>query len=432
MDGNNTAEVDVRVQPASAGLRTVKELIPSCVDYRISKLIRSFIRSKFAHSAATVLLVGCMAAAMLLHSKLRHPRFGRSTGDPGTGILPSTDLVVLETPRQLPPLAPALWVGNSVPSIKINALLSHSPRVPLNGSVICHLLRLYGLHSIPDSRVPSGSYALQLILDDRLAERQLGASLLSETPSGVRFTISAEDRPVALAGEAHRDQCLAAIGELGIACSTPIQTPSGSACVRDLLQDSIATFDIHEREIAWTAIACCMYMKADAAWRNRDGDTFTLNALTKEVLRRPLDQASCGGIHLLAALTLLTRVDSDTHCLEASTRVALVQRLREAVKGAVASQSKEGWWTLGWDKPTKARSAALLTPFFEMLVTGHMLEWLEYLPRELQPDVAVYRRAALWLEPTVSALSMEQFPRQMLCPRTHAVCALRNLIGKAS
>jgi hypothetical protein len=291
---------------------------------------------------------------------------------------------------------------------------------------------LYGLHNIPDPRVPSGSYALQLILDDRLAQQQLGVSLLSQTPSGARFTIAAKDMPLAVAGEAHRDQCLAAIGELGIPCSMPIQTRSGSAHVRAILGDSIATFDIHEREIAWTAIACCMYMRADVSWQNRDGDTFTLNDLAKEILQRPLNRATCGGTHLLYALTLLMRVDSDTPCLDVSTRLALVQRLRDAVAAAVASQSKEGWWTLGWDRRTTVRSAAVLTPFFKLLVTGHILEWLEYLPREMQPNAAVYRRAAEWLAPAASSLPMEQFPPQMLCPRTHAICAMRNLIREAS
>ena len=63
------------------------------------------------------------------------------------------------------------------------------------------------------------------------------------------------------------------------------------------------------------------------------------------------------------------------------------------------------------------------------LATGHLLEWLELLPAELQPDAAVYRRAARWLcvllgeKPTVKTLLD-------FCPYVHAACAVRRLVGQ--
>jgi hypothetical protein len=98
---------------------------------------------------------------------------------------------------------------------------------------------------------------------------------------------------------------------------------------------------------------------------------------------------------------------------------------------AVEAQAKEGYWTLGWDEPKSARPAHLDASSFRLLITGHLLEWMEYLPLDLQPDAEIYYRAGQWL-----CSELGRMPRslqvQEFCPWTHAVCSVRNLVGEAS
>jgi len=132
-------------------------------------------------------------------------------------------------------------------------------------------------------------------------------------------------------------------------------------------------------------------------------------------------------------MTILWRADSSVACLSESVRDALTHCLRQRTMATVESQAKEGYWTLAWHapgmEPSEAPRSSPHTPDTRLLATGHLLEWLELLPVELQPSQDVYRRAARWLCAALEQRLLVTSPADF-CPCIHAVCAVRRLIGE--
>ena len=67
-----------------------------------------------------------------------------------------------------------------------------------------------------------------------------------------------------------------------------------------------------------------------------------------------------------------------------------------------------------------------------MLVTGHLAEWLEYLPPALQPGREVYNKSLAWVSSQITAFRPSEIKMEDLCPWTHCMCALRNVVAKAT
>ena len=346
---------------------------------------------------------------------------------------PSAEDVVTvnDEPHRVRPLVQPLFSRSSSEAHLVSSLLKKSSSVPLDGSVLCHLLRVYALETMPHPRFSSGMEIVQVLTDETLSKKHLGQSLLFQTRHGIRYRLPSPKGPSSEDGESHRDLFLATFAELGLSLSTPMRTATGSFKVRDLLQDSVQNFDLKQQEIAWTAIAYCLYLPQQKEWHNRDGESFTFDDLATELVQRPFRESSCGGTHLLYAMTLLVRVNSVSPCLSASTREVIIQRLRESVSVAVASQTNEGYWNLEWNQTKTAVPAKIDTLFYRLLVTGHLVELMQYLPGDLQPSAEVYRRAAGWL---CSELGRMQDPmeRRMFCPWTHSICSVRNLVGETA
>jgi len=293
---------------------------------------------------------------------------------------------------------------------------------------------MYGLEAVCLPRFASGRDVLGVLTDNKRSETFFGEPIFFQTRSGIRYRDPGIQ--TVLTGENHRDFCLATFAELGLPLSTPMTAADGSFTLRDLLRDSVENFSIKQNELPWTAIAYAIYLVPQRGWTNRYRESFTLDDLANALMGVPLHQVSCGGGHLLTALTVLWRVDSSTRCLSESVREALTQYLRKRVTALVESQHKQGFWSIDWhvEAPAKAEVKRLLPPdtaHSRLIATGHLLEWLELLPVELQPAPEVYRRAGRWLGPAM----LERFPVKSLedfCPSVHAVCAVRRLIGEAS
>ena len=332
-------------------------------------------------------------------------------------------LMQRDVPHAVPPLAPPLFSRDSSEGCLIDSILSQTTSFPAIGSGLCHLLRVYGLGPLHHDRFSCGQEVVSALTDVTVSQERLGRSLAFQTRHGARFRFAASlQEALEWGGENHQDLTLAALAELGLPLATPLRTETGVFELRDVLKDSLAHFTLRQGQIAWTAIAYALYLPPQKAWCNRDGERFTFDDLTAELLR-PERKEPCGGTHLLYAMTLLVRVDSASPCLSAPTRQAVLGHLRQRVSAAVASQTKEGYWAFGWDGSEVAGE----TPAERRLITGHLIEWMQRLPKDLQPSPEVYRRAASWL---CSQLAGDPLEPADFCPWTHAVCSVRNLIGE--
>jgi len=386
---------------------------------RVPRVVWGFVRrfwSGSGHESAKIIF-GAVLFAVLAFALWRGvaPRSspGVEEGRAGMGLEVSPD----DAPRRVPTLARRVFPANCAEDRLVRALLGSPPSVPLDGAAACHFLRAYGLGPIPNSALQSGRLTALAMLDGNRAKQLFGKPLFYQTRYGVRSTLALPDRTPGKtgAGEAHRDQCLAAFAEAGLPLSTPIRTSSGVFSIRAVLDDSVLNFKPDEEEIHWTAIAYCLYLPAQTAWRNRDGERFGFDDLANELMRRPLGEASCGGAHLLYALTLLLRVDREAPRLSQPVRQAVEQRLRKCVATAMGSQAADGWFALDWFQPGALPPRIANPPLYRLIATGHIVEWMQYLPEDLQPAQAVYVRAAAWLHSELTKMMTGSFEASQFC-----------------
>jgi hypothetical protein len=336
------------------------------------------------------------------------------------------------TPLQIHPLVQPLFAKDSPEAVCISRALQGVPQGPLNVSYCCHLLRLHGLGAFRHPRFASGREVVAALTDQVLSENLFGQPIFFQTRSGIRY------RDITIQkianGENHRDFVLAAFAESGLPLSTPLTAMDGAFTLRDLLRDSVENFDIKQKELAWTAIAYALYLPSQRGWTNRYKESFTFDEVANALMQTPLHKVSCGGAHLLDAMTILLRSDSSAACLSQSVRETLTKYLRQSVTTAVRAQSKNGSWFLDWyasgeEKSKVRRIAPPGASQMQLLVTGHLLEWLELLPMELQPSPDIYRRAAHWLGAALKEGFSVKSPDDF-CPCIHAICSVRGLIGE--
>jgi hypothetical protein len=297
-------------------------------------------------------------------------------------------------------------------------------------SLCLHVLRVHGLSArFAEGDLPSSEAILELLTSEEAGRNYFGSPAFVRTRSGVRYPTAGVVSVTNSAWESHRDQVLAAFSELGIPLTQPLRFADTTLSVRDVLRDSIANYQAGQGELMWTGLAYALYLPPRRSWLNRYGDQTSFDELVVELLRRPLDRASCGGTHLVYTLTVLARADREEPVLTEPVRERLWQRLREARDAALATQEPDGSWPLDWNRALLADAERRrLAPDVNdlqgrLLATGHLAEWLLYLPEELAVPESCLERAGWWLHEQLRVATADQV-RDNFCPYAHAARVL--------
>src|SRR5262249_43658660 len=125
-----------------------------------------------------------------------------------------------------------------------------------------HALRVMGADAtLTDSVLTSGAAVIRSLTDNEFAVRVYGHSILSPTRFGLRY------RPPAVlfeqrtsADEIHDNQFLAYLAEFGTPLDAATMVDGDTLPLRDVLADTLATFDLEKRELEWTSIALTLYL----------------------------------------------------------------------------------------------------------------------------------------------------------------------------
>jgi len=296
-----------------------------------------------------------------------------------------------------------------------------------------HLLRVHGQQGRFHHRdFQTGNDFLALLADSRKSAAYYGQPTLIRTRTGIRFPIQDGSRNDG-GTEWHRDQCLAALAELGLSLSLSLRVDEQNYFLREALKDSLANFHLQQKELAWTGLAYALYLPPGREWANRFGERFSFDDLVIALIERPLHKESCGGSHLLYTLTILCRVDRAIPILTDSVRSRLDDWLHKVVQAATQTQHPDGTWPIDWYRGLlRDPKAWNYVPGVDRLViTGHVAEWLLYLPEDLQPPVETYRRAAQWLYQEFKKASPKQHWAR-ICPFSHAACVVRHLMFEST
>jgi hypothetical protein len=331
--------------------------------------------------------------------------------------------------RRVGPTVPALFKKDSFEAMVVQRMLRSPLSGLLNLPYCCHLLRLHGLGPMPGPHFLCGHDVLAALTDLDVSVKRFGEPVFFPTRSGIRFR--ALENASAMGAENHRDICLATFAEAGLPLSTEFTTPTEKFHLVDLLGDSVQNFHLRQDELPWTAVAYALYSSPGPRWTNRFGETFEWDELTEALLAAPFRRSSCCGTHLLYALTIIRRVEGMGRPLSLSVRARVDEWLKVAIASACARQAADGYWLADWwadaaSHPADPNRRVDDSTSTRLLITGHLLECFTLAPPEFQPPADVYRRAARWV---CRVLDDDRIAsEESYCPRTHAVCAVRNLV----
>jgi hypothetical protein len=374
-----------------------------------------------------ILAIACLSSAAFV---VRHTPYSR----PSRIVGPSATEVERDAPLRIEPIPPPLaaiasqQVGQVVERLKVDR--------PLSLADALHVLRLFGPESFavnPKDQVPTKYSRILLSHEARVAF--FGAKpTLVDTREGVRCrTFDRDDGDSASQAErqAHSDQFLSVMAEMGIPLSQFVTTDRGGRTVRSILDDSLANFDPKSREIEWSVLAFALYLPPRRSWVDKFKRTHTFDELAGELMGRPFGEGmACGGAHILYSLTTLLRADQIEPVLSPVVRQAVRSHLEGVVRRLVNDQDPGGAWEPRWyehgEGAEKPKSHVGAGDWTAVLTTGHHVEWMLLLPADLQPDPARVLRAAGWLrahlEEAAKSTIMEHY-----CPYSHAARVLLTL-----
>jgi hypothetical protein len=315
--------------------------------------------------------------------------------------------------------------------------LNRSEQISL--SALLHYLKLCAVNTINSSSSNGVSddvrftNALAIICDSKQSRLFFGHSIAQKTRNGVRFPTDRRHRFY----ELHRDQTLATFAELRLPLSHPLVIDDNSYAIGDVLRDSTANFNLQQDELEWTGLAYALYLPPHSKqWTNRYKETYSFDDLVNELINRPLGKPGCILIHRLYTLTHIMRVNDLFAILSVPVRQRLEQFIRAWVHVATQTQLGDGSWTPNWSFSVEyARLHCLFssqdTLEHRILVTGHLAEWLTYVPERYGSDDNTLQNARRWLLQTLQArhqltsIADNSFPldRSNICPLTHSAIA---------
>ncbi len=352
-------------------------------------------------------------------------------GGAGSSDAPRSHIPDEGHPLKIGPTAERLLPMSPEEYQQCNVLIGLPPKGPYEISQFVHVLRAHGLEGKLEGDPDSCRTALNALLDDALGKRYFGAPPMVATRHGLRYSRVIGDEDVK---EYHRDQLLAGLAELGVPLSHPLRIGESDFSVRAILDDSISNFYAQQRDLEWTAIAYVLYLPPRRQWANRFGERTTFDGLAELLLSTPPQSGSCGGLHIVYALSLFVRANQQIPILSKSMSARLSRHLRETVEGALETQQADGSWRVDWNLVDETRPVGNYpyppdSALGRLLATGHMAEWFLYLPAELRDTERVrgaLRLAGLWLLARCKTATPQDVWRAT-CPYTHAACVLKQI-----
>ncbi len=284
-------------------------------------------------------------------------------------------------------------------------------------SGMLHVLILERARAMQNASRLLGVDPIEFLTNDRIAKRFLAESPFVVTVHGLRYRMvgAADGFGRRELGESHRDQALAVFASLELPKDLLFTVDDSSFRMQDLIAESVANFNEEQAEIAWTATAYAGYLPPDRAWTNRFGKRTSFDDLVAILLAKDLAKESCAGMHLVQALSAISRADDRFGLLKADSRIRVKKFLLHVVDCLERYQLADGNWPYRWwiarddDQPDAHGS--------QIVVAGHALEFLNQQPK-VSPQAL--GRGTSWMMESLRHVS--EHPESFtVCPLTHSI-----------
>ena len=345
------------------------------------------------------------------------------------------------TPPLTFPRAHPLVIGPrfNLPTVVTDEQLFHvlerlkPPRNPVNTNRLLHALRLWGPHAkFDDSEMMSGPAMQRYFLDaaefGRLAGVNTPPLYEIDTENGnVLVRDWSPGSPHRTTSSYHLNDILATLAETGTPLDTPLVTVDGTTDIKNLALTAMRRLHLEQHEYEWSVISYARYVYPESGWKNQYGERVLVDELVRELIFAPPHYGACNGLHRLEAMVVLCAADDQVTPARRTLAVRSRQKMRdymgEVIRLLGAAQSDQGYWTRQWPRGKSAREDKSASLADKILVTGHQLEWLALVPRDLEPPRNMVVNAGQWLVRAVQEVDNETL-LQNYGPFTHAGRAL--------
>lgn len=225
------------------------------------------------------------------------------------------------------------------------------------------------------------------------------------------------------AGEAHRDEFLSVLAECQIGLYEPVMAGGSTFTVADLVRRSTERFSRNNRS-EFTAVALSCYIAESGGFTTKLDDWIALEAILELLTSEDAGRGPCYGTHSCYAVAAMLNLNEAARFLSDSS----VKRANEFLDHAAAmleqSQHADGAWRIDWPSGVTCKPPALSADDWgdAVAVTGHHLEWMALVRRQVLPKVSLARAIAF----TATAIRRASRPeiRAAYAPWSHAMRAL--------
>jgi hypothetical protein len=208
--------------------------------------------------------------------------------------------------------------------------------------------------------------------------------------------LDVETMPGTFVGQGHQDQFVAEMVEWGVSPARKFVVDGKDYTFNDFIRHSKARASLKApQELEWAIVIIGTHYGTDAAWTNDAGEELRFEDLVRAELGKDVDQAACGGTHLLFGLTwayhLHLRHGGKTEGVwkDVADRIALYKARAREQQNPDGSFSTAYFRERGNDRDAGARIST----------TGHIFEWLAL----ALPDAELKEP---WVQDAASALAL--------------------------
>ena len=220
---------------------------------------------------------------------------------PNPAVVPPKKIVLVKPPRPLNPppvVVPIRPAPKDELGKRVEEAIQVSTRRYLTADVHTPWQIVHGMLALRrDYQIKKGTEKISAIDWISAGQTFQGEPWFQKTRFGGRAHLFNK----AYAFEGHPNQFFAILTMSDLSLEHKFQTPQGTITVKDMINNAKMEANSVE-EMTWTLWALSRYVEADAQWKNKSGQIWSMERLVRTQINENVYKAPCGGTHSLFAL----------------------------------------------------------------------------------------------------------------------------------